>query len=200
MTTKDFIRHHTQLILEAEKKAEPVKADPMKAAPVKAAPAKAAPAKAAPAKAADSEKVERIGRTSGASSEAIGLASTNPKELLKRLGVADYKPTGKTNADKLLGFIKQILKSNKEMGLAFDMPEISNSNVRIPLALIGQGVTAIGAPQAPRYIRASIIAFNAVGFINFDASAKGRVQLVSEKKENAENDDDNDFFVRIKLS
>ena len=27
MTTKDFIRHHTQLILEAEKKAEPVKAN-----------------------------------------------------------------------------------------------------------------------------------------------------------------------------
>jgi len=195
MTTKDFIRHHTQLILEAEKKAEPVKAPPVKAPPVKTAPVKTVPAKAA-----DSENVERIGRISGASGEAIGLASTNPKELLRRLGVANYKPTGKTNTDKLLEFIKQILRSNKEMGLAFDSPEISNSNVRIPLAFIGQGVTAIGAPQAPRYIRASIIAFNAVGFIKFDASAKGRVQLVSKKKENAKNDDDNDFFVRINMS
>ena len=103
-------------------------------------------------------KVNRIGSTSAGSEQAIGLATSNPAELLKRLNVGGYKKGSGSRSNEIKIFIEKVMRSSLEMGMAFERPKLESDGIIIPLRTIEDKLPAIKHTQAPRYIRASLIA------------------------------------------
>ena len=97
-------------------------------------------------------KVNRIGSTSA------GLATSNPAELLKRLNVGGYKKGSGSRSNEIKIFIEKVMRSSLEMGMAFERPKLESDGIIIPLITIEDKLPAIKHTQAPRYIRASLIA------------------------------------------
>lgn len=129
-------------------------------------------------------KVNRIGSTSAGSEQALGLATSNPAELLKRLNVGGYKKGSGSRSKEVKNFIEKVMRSSLEMGMAFEFPKLEGDGIIIPLRTIEDKLPAIKHTQAPRYIKASLIACGLY-------SRKDKIQSVGEK---------DDYSVRIRIN
>ena len=133
----------------------------------------------------DNRKVLRVGSTSAGSEQALGLATSNPTELLKRLNVGGYKKGSGSRSGEIEKFIEKVLRSSLEMGMAFESPKSEGDGIIIPLRVIEDKLPAIKYTQAPRYIKASLIACGLY-------SRKDKVQAVEGEN--------NSYSVRIRIS
>lgn len=124
------------------------------------------------------------GAASGAAKQALGLAASNPEELLKRLKVDKYKTRGSSKIEEVINFLNEVISKSK-MGIAFSKAEKSGSNIEIPIAMLDEKNTTINKDQAPRYIKASLLAGGLGGLIDFEL-ARDKVSLAGTGKGESE--------------
>lgn len=175
MDTVDFIRHHTRLLLEKDEKTTPPPTDKGDFR-------------------GKYSKSVRVGRMSKESKAALGIAGRNPRELLNNLGLSKYTTTGNNNLDEVFNFIEAVRRSSTLMGVAFEKPIKQSNGIDIPVFLLGSKVPAIKQTQAPRYVRALLLAGHLLGIVDFDIE-KDYVGLRSVEK--GESDEEKQFFVRV---
>ena len=137
---------------------------------------------------------KNIGRTSLATDDALGLADSNPKKLLNKIGI-------NTSGNQTLQSVLQSFLKNETIGEAFEQNMTVNRGVfnlyikilddddddEVPLRLRA----AITPFQAPRYVRAVLTAASKAGIISVDVS-KMKFALYEE--------DESKFCVEVSLS
>jgi len=179
MDTIDFIRHHTRMILEKEEKSSSPESKPEHGDFM-----------------GKYSKSVRVGRMSKEAKAALGLAGSNPRELLSRLGLSKYTTTGSNKVDEIFNFIEAVRKSSTLMGVAFEKPVRQSNSIDIPVFLLGNKVPAIKQTQAPRYMKALLLAGHQLGIVDFDIE-RNPVGLRSIEEEEGGEEDDKKFFVRV---
>jgi hypothetical protein len=178
MNTVDFIRHHTRLILEKDEKTTPP----------------SAPSKG-DFKGKYSKSV-RVGRISNEAKAALGLAARNPNELLANLGLSKYTTVGNNKLDEIFNFIEAVRRSSTLMGVAFEKPVKQSKGIDIPVFLLGNKVPAIKQTQAPRYVKALLLAAHTLGIVDFDIE-RNSVGLRSVDEGGDGEGEEKQFFVRV---
>ena len=137
---------------------------------------------------------KNIGRTSLATDDALGLADSNPKKLLNKIGI-------NTSGNQTLQSVLQSFLKNETIGEAFEQNMTVKNGVfnlyvkilddddddKVPLRLRA----AISPFQAPRYVRAVLTAASKAGIISVDVS-KMKFALYEE--------DESKFCVEVSLS
>lgn len=180
MNTIDFIRHHTRLILENDEKPQPASPE---------------------TKGGDYQgkysKSVRVGRTSSEAKRALGLAASNPRQLLSNLGISKYQTTGADRLGEVLHFIDTVRRTNTLLGVAFEKPQKESNYIDIPIFLLGGKVAAIKQTQAPRYVKALLLAGHALGLINFDIETNSIGLRSVETDDSDESPDSKQYFVRV---
>jgi len=183
MNTVDFIRYHTRLILEKEERA------------TQSAPR--AGEKGGDFKGKYSKSV-RTGRISSAAKQALGLAGSDPKALLSRLGLGEYQTAGGSKVGEVVNYFNAIRNSSPLMGAAFEKPVVESNHVDIPVFLLGGKVPAIKQTQAPRYIKAVLLAGHSLGLVDFDIESNP-IGLRSVESDEEDSADDKKYFVRVTI-
>lgn len=137
---------------------------------------------------------KNIGRTSLATDEALGLADSNPKKLLNKIGI-------NTSGNQTLQSVLQSFLKNETIGEAFEQNMTVKNGVfnlyvkilddddddKVPLRLRA----AISPFQAPRYVKAVVKAASKEGIISVDIK-KMKFALYEE--------DESKFCVEVSLS
>ena len=137
---------------------------------------------------------KNIGGKSTAAREALGLADSNPKKLLNKIGI-------NTSGNQTLQSVLQSFLKNETIGEAFEQNMTVKNGVfnlyvkilddddddKVPLRLRA----AISPFQAPRYVRAVLTAASKAGIIDVDVS-KMKFALYEE--------DESKFCVEVSLS
>ena len=137
---------------------------------------------------------KNIGGKSTAAGEALGLADSNPKKLLNKIGI-------NTSGNQTLQSVLQSFLKNETIGEAFEQNMTVKNGVfnlyvkilddddddKVPLRLRA----AISPFQAPRYVRAVLTAASKAGIIDVDVS-KMKFALYEE--------DESKFCVEVSLS
>jgi len=151
MDTLQFIRHHTRKILSEEGPKY------------------------------STRKGLGAGRISAKARQSLGLAATNPTELLRRLKVDNYKTKGNTKLDEVLNFLIEVF-TKSELGIAFERPQKADKGISIPITMIAGKTPAVPKSQAPRYVQATLLAATSNGLIDFDF-VRDDIQLGGTGKE-----------------
>ena len=137
---------------------------------------------------------KNIGGKSTAAGEALGLADSNPKKLLNKIGI-------NTSGNQTLQSVLQSFLKNETIGEAFEQNMTVKNGVfnlyvkilddddddKVPLRLRA----AISPFQAPRYVRAVLTAASKAGIIDVDVK-KMKFALYEE--------DESKFCVEVSLS
>lgn len=137
---------------------------------------------------------KNIGGKSTAAREALGLADSNPKKLLNKIGI-------NTSGNQTLQSVLESFLKNETIGEAFEQNMTVNRGVfnlyikilddddddEVPLRLRA----AITPFQAPRYVRAVLTAASKAGIIDVDVK-KMKFALYEE--------DESKFCVEVSLS
>ena len=184
MNTIDFIRHHTRLILEKDEKSDNAPAQPRGGGDYKG----------------KYSKSVRVGRMSGEAKRALGLAGSNPRQLLNNLGINKYETKGGDALSEVLDFIDTARRTNTLLGAAFEKPTKESNHIDIPVFLLGGKVAAIKQTQAPRYVKALLLSGHLLGLIDFDIE-KNSVGLrsVESEEDDESSSGDKQYFVRVTL-
>ena len=154
MDTVAFIRYHTRLILEKSE--------------------------GEPTGKYTTRRGLGAGRISAKAREQLGLAASQPDELLKRLNMGNYRKKGGSRVEEIFNFLNDAV-SKSQLGIAFDRPEKSGTKIIVPLVVIGENSTAVTKTQAPRYIEASLLAGGLLDLIDFNTE-RDRVQVCGTGK------------------
>lgn len=178
MDTIDFIRYQTRVILREEKPSPQGNSADYRG---------------------KYSKSVRTGRISGEAKKALGLAGSNPRALLSNLGIAKYQTAGNSRAEEIVNFFETVRKSNAVMGAAFEKPSSGSNHIDIPVFLLGGEVPAIKQTQAPRYVKALLLAGHSLGIVDFDIERNSvSLRSVESEEENADSGG-KQFFVRLSL-
>lgn len=185
MDTISFIRYHTRLILEKEEKTNS---------------ASSPPSRGEGDYRGKYSKSVRVGRMSAESKRALGLAGSNPRQLLSNLGINKYETKGGDPLSEVFDFLDTARRTNTLLGAAFEKPTKESNHIDIPVFLLGGKVAAIKQTQAPRYVKALLLAGHLLGLINFDIE-KNSVGLrsVGGEKDDDPSSGDKQYFVRVTL-
>lgn len=137
---------------------------------------------------------KRLGRTSLAAGDALGLADSNPKKLLNKIGI-------NTSGNQTLQSILQSFLKNETIGEAFEQNmTVNNGAFNLYIKILDDDdddkvslklKTAISPFQAPRYVKAVVKAASKEGIINVDIS-KLKFSLFEE--------DESKFCVEVSFS
>lgn len=116
------------------------------------------------------KKVGR-GRVSNAAKQALNYAATQPANLLSDLNVSNFSPIASaTNFHNAKRFLSEIVIKCPEMFLAFDDCSEVGNEIVVPVKVIEGKKSAITPTQAPKYIKACMIAGTLENKIFYDDS------------------------------
>jgi hypothetical protein len=137
---------------------------------------------------------KRLGRTSLAAGDALGLADSNPKKLLNKIGI-------NTSGNQTLQSVLQSFLKNETIGEAFEKNmTVNNGAFSLYIKILDDDdddkvslklKTAISPFQAPRYVKAVVKAASKEGIISVDIN-KLKFSLFEE--------DESKFYVEVSLS
>jgi len=160
MNAKDFITHYTKKIIQESSRSSDL---------------------------ATYTKV-KLTNLSGPSREALALAASNPGELANKLKISRYVDRHSSNpASSIHHFLIEVMK-HEVMNETYGVPTAESKKVIIPLEMISKKDASISPQQAPRFIKASLIAGALLGLVVFDIE-DDKVEL-----HNLGNDEEGNLF------
>jgi hypothetical protein len=165
MNAKDFITHYTKKIIQESSSSESSHSSEIAA----------------------STRV-KLNRFSRASKEALALAASNPGELANKLRISRYEDRHSSNpTSSIHHFLTEVMK-HEVMNETYGVPTAESKKVIIPLEMISKKDASISPQQAPRFIKASLIAGALLGLVVFDIE-DDKVEL-----HNLGNDEEENLF------